>query len=574
MRKEIKYILRISLVAIVLLFSVATTKSYAQIQDLPFFNTMKELTESEVTKPTPTVGTNNAVFTSQGVQLTPNEFNKFGAIFFKNYKFESAKGLLITFEYMVYDGDKNGDGKPGGDGFSFFMFDADVDNPGIGAPGAGLGYAYNRTHANQTTHRAPGLNGGYLGVGFDSYGNFKVLRYQGESRANGMPYGWRDLPGSIVTDKDGNTKQLQDFKGNNDVTLRGAMHPTGFSTNGWGKLYSGYPVLATQRTTEDVGFKLNPTNGTWDMIKDRPGELFNLPVRGGKQFDKSTDQGYRKAVVELFPDNDQGFYVSVAIKNEAALDTIIYRYHYLKEFIYLENAKANQYQGGSSDSGANETSTPDWSTTNVNRVSLSAPAPATFKIGFSAATGDGNQPDGQRDIHLIKNLSVSLPRAAIAVDDYKDDVCKGAQIITFEPLLNDYGYKGTIELEQEACPECIDGATFRFIKPDGTAIALGAGETQIVYDDPDVGKWTYTYNELTNEGIVKLALKSTFEGPVRVKYDVKGGKHDPTSDYAQEEYRSVPATIGVNVTSTPCKPVVRKLISNKMVTSKAVVKTP
>lgn len=570
--KETKYLKHNRLKVIFLVFFIAATNVYiqGQVRSLPFFNTMKELTEEAVARPTPASGSNSAIFTDRGVQLTPNEFNKFGAIYFKNYKFESRRGLLITFEYMIYDGDTNGDGKPGGDGFSFFLFDSLVVNPGIGAPGAGLGYAYNRTHINQSTHRARGLDGGYLGVGFDSYGNFKVLRYQGESRANGMPYGWRNLPGSTVIDKNGVSKQLQDFSGNNDVTLRGAMHPTGFSTNGWGKLYSGYPVLATQRTTEDVGFRLKPTDGTWEMINDRPGELLNLPVRGGTEFEKSTDIGYRKAVVELFPDNDKGFYISVAIKNEISLDTIIYRYHYLKELQYLENARANQYQGGYGDNGDNENSSPDWSSS-MTPVTLSAPAPEYFKIGFSAGTGDEGQPDGQRDVHLIKNLTVSLPRAAVAVDDYKDETCKGAQIVLFKPLLNDYGYQGPFELEQTPCPDCIDAATFRFILSNGTILPLGVGESEVSYDDPDVGRWTYIYDEATNDATVRLELKSTFEGPATIQYDIKGGKQDPASEYALEEYRSMPATIGIDVTSEPCiepEPQKKKIVSNKMVTSK------
>lgn len=574
MGKRMKYIFRNSLLTLFLFFSVAITKSYSQaiLQSLPFFNTMKELTPEAVERPNPKYGSNSAIFTPRGVQLTPNEFNRFGAIYFKNYKFESANGLLITFEYMIYGGDKNGDGKPGGDGFSFFMFDSKVSNPGIGAAGAGLGYAYNRAHLSfENSYRAPGLDGAYLGVGFDSYGNFKVLRYQGESRANGMPYGkdWGILPGSTVIDKSGKERQLKEFNGRNDVTLRGAMHPSGFSPYGWNKLYAGYPVLATQRTTEDIGFRLNTAknDGTWEMITDRPGHLQKLPVRGGEEFEKSTDDGYRKAVVELIPDNDEGFYVSVGIINELALDTIIYRYHYLKEFNYLENARANRFVGGAGDNGDNKTSTPDYSSDQM-LFPLSVPAPETFMIGFSAATGDRNQPDGQRDIHLIKNLSVSLPRAAVAVDDYNDDTCKGAQTLTFEPLLNDFGYQGDLELEQVPCPECIDGATFRFLKPDGTPIALASGETQIVYDDPVVGRWIYNYNELTNEGIVKLHLKSTYEGLATIQYDIKGGRQDRNSDYAHEDYRSVPASIGVFVTDVPCKPKLQKTISNKMVTSR------
>jgi len=563
MKKRIKYQIFRSFVAVASLSFI--TIHNVSAQDLPFFDTMKELTDAAVERPKPYggTGTNSAAFTSKGAQLTYLDYSLFGAIYFKNYKFKSDRGLLITFEYMVYGGDAGS--KPGGDGLSFFMFDANIANPGIGAPGAGLGYAYNRSHANQTSKRSLGLRGAYLGVGFDSYGNFKELRYQGEQRVNGMPYAYTATGSDLG---DGTT--LADYKGINDVTLRGAMHPVGFpQINGWGLGYAGYPVLATQRTTEDIGFKLNPTTARWEKITDRPGPLLNLPVRGGTEFEKSTDEGYRKAAVELFPDGNQGFYVSVAIKNEISLDTIIYRYHYPKELRYMENARAVSYQGGAHDNGANESSGPDWTDTNTPNftTTLNAPAPEYFRIGFSAATGDREQPGAQRDIHIIKNLSVSLPRAAVAVDDYKDDICKGTKAITFEPLLNDYGYDGPIEVEQARCYECIDGATFRFIRPDGIAIPLPGGMNTISYVDAIVGEWTYTYDPLTNEGIVTLKPKTSYIGPANVQYDIKGGKNQ-TDPYAGEEYRSNIATIGVNITSTPCVERKPKIISNKMVTSR------
>lgn len=556
------HVFRRYLPAAILLLAGNITDISAQVSELPFFDTLKELTEDAVTRPTPVSGTNNASFQPYGLQLTENDYNKFGAAYFKNYKFSSEKGLLISFEYMVYGGDA-GSGQTGGDGLSFFLFDAAVSNPGIGAQGAGLGYAYNRTHNNQTTYRAVGLNGAYLGVGFDSYGNFKKLRYQGDSRVSGIPFDFDYVTGGKIT-VGGVEKALKEFDGSNEVTLRGAMHPDGFSTTvGMGKGYAGYPVLVTQRTSENVGFRLKSTgNYTWEKYDQlRNTNYFN--IRGGEEFEKSTDDGYRKALVELFPNGDQGFFVSVMVQHENSMDTIVYKYEYTKSFSYRENARGASYMGGYGDNN-NQDAIPNSSSDLV--ATLNVPAPSEFMIGFSAATGNSSMTNPQKDYHIIKNLTVRLPRAAVAVDDYKNDTCMGAKEIIFKPLVNDYAYDGPINVDQEPCPECIDASTFRFLDEDGNPYS-----DYFVAEQSGVGKWTYTYNSSTNEGTVKFEPLSTFTGLAAIQYNIKGGKVEP-DPYADEAYRSSPATIGVNITTDVCTPVPTgklRMISNKMVRSKA-----
>ncbi len=75
--------------------------------------------------------------------------------------FTSSKGVNVTFDFFSYGGN-------GADGISFFLIDGSVLGKDVvpGGSGAGLGYAAN------SVSQTPGLTSGYLGVGFDEFGNF------------------------------------------------------------------------------------------------------------------------------------------------------------------------------------------------------------------------------------------------------------------------------------------------------------------------------------------------------------------------------------------------------------------
>lgn len=79
-----------------------------------------------------------------------------------NRPISSTDGLTITFELYAYGGTTN---PQRADGVSFFLLDGSVSPDNAGAFGGSLGYA-------QKTGIAPGITGGYLGIGFDEFGNF------------------------------------------------------------------------------------------------------------------------------------------------------------------------------------------------------------------------------------------------------------------------------------------------------------------------------------------------------------------------------------------------------------------
>ncbi len=74
--------------------------------------------------------------------------------------FDSTKGVNVTFDFFSYGGS-------GADGLSFFLIDGSVLGKDVvpGGSGAGLGYA-------AVSETAGGLTSGYLGIGFDEFGNF------------------------------------------------------------------------------------------------------------------------------------------------------------------------------------------------------------------------------------------------------------------------------------------------------------------------------------------------------------------------------------------------------------------
>ncbi len=93
--------------------------------------------------------------------------------------FPTGQGVSITFKTVTYLGNSGGGGADGADGISFFLMDASKlvtstitgqsagDGNGLGAWGGSLGYSCSNSNTPYN-----GLNGGYLGLGIDEYGNF------------------------------------------------------------------------------------------------------------------------------------------------------------------------------------------------------------------------------------------------------------------------------------------------------------------------------------------------------------------------------------------------------------------
>ncbi len=90
------------------------------------------------------------------LRLTPAASN-LGAFVLYNSPISSTDGVKVTFEFFQYNGSGSVWGGPG-DGISFFLVNGTSSPTSPGGLGSGLGYT--------------NLTGGYIGVGFDSFGSF------------------------------------------------------------------------------------------------------------------------------------------------------------------------------------------------------------------------------------------------------------------------------------------------------------------------------------------------------------------------------------------------------------------
>lgn len=489
---------------------------------------------------------NSAEFKSEGLRLTPNQQSRFGAVFIGDRQFSSQNGITVEFEYMIYGG-------TGGDGLSMFLFDANIQNPTIGAHGAGIGYSYsNVIHQYYVSqgYQYTGLTGAYIGIALDVYGNFKTMRYYRNQMIGGIYYFHPDRfplddqkevqydTGNQVTIRGARGADLTNRIYFNYLAVSGSTDPGLAASSGdtyVGKPgFTGYPVLITRSTNAKHGFILNDE-----------GKHSELPDYAGNQFTISGyNNEYRKAIIELFPvpdsEPDGGFYVTVKIQHGDMIDTIIEDYHYKESFKYRENAMVPfRY---SSD-------TPRSPTDYV--YDLNANVPDRLRIGFAASTGEST------NNHVIKNIKITLPRAAEAYND-EGSTFEG-MISTINPFVNDVAYEGIIRKNQIGSPDNIDEREFRFVENNGTIHKLAAGESIMECQIANEGTWKY---DSTNKTVTFTPL-SGFLGDASILYDIKG-KPDPQAPYSDEAYRSLHATIKVKVEVNPNPP--RNIISNKMIT--------
>lgn len=129
-----------------------------------------------------------------------------------NSSFQSTLGILIDFEYKTWR-DVSGEG--GGDGFSVYLFDSSVSFS-LGGYGGSLGYAPDGTVT-------PGLAGGYLGIGFDEFGNFSNPT-QGRVGGPGLRANSIALRGPTTSSTSTTNKYLT------GVTLNASTNPIGYGS--------------------------------------------------------------------------------------------------------------------------------------------------------------------------------------------------------------------------------------------------------------------------------------------------------------------------------------------------------
>ena len=103
------------------------------------------------------------------LRITPAVANSRGFSYI-DQAFSSTLGVIAEFEFKAWRTTQNNT-YTGGDGFSVFLFDGSINSSDfrLGGYGSSLGYARNTATTPSVNN---GLKGGYIGIGFDSYGNY------------------------------------------------------------------------------------------------------------------------------------------------------------------------------------------------------------------------------------------------------------------------------------------------------------------------------------------------------------------------------------------------------------------
>lgn len=122
------------------------------------------------------------------LRLTEAKTNQKGYMYVMD-SFPTTMGFIADFEYKAWRNVADNT-YFGADGFTFFMFDGAITDANfkLGGYGGSLGYATFSNPANTN-----GLSGGYIGIGFDAFGNY-IRAVENRNGLTGSDY----LPNSVV----------------------------------------------------------------------------------------------------------------------------------------------------------------------------------------------------------------------------------------------------------------------------------------------------------------------------------------------------------------------------------------
>lgn len=185
----------------------------------------------------------NARLSGGALRLTEAVLDQKGYVYI-DIPFTSSFGVKASFEYFSYGGD-------GADGLTVFLFDGASNVFSPGGFGGSLGYA--------PRLGGSGLTRAYMGIGFDSFGNF------------------------------GNTSEAKrgSFPGQSSV-----LHPNSIVVRGPGDGSNGYEFIAGVKTNE---------GGDFGLPADQRFPISSGGVGTGRVTDPNMP-GYRKVLVKLKPD--------------------------------------------------------------------------------------------------------------------------------------------------------------------------------------------------------------------------------------------------------------------------------
>ena len=376
--------------------------------------------------------TGQSRYTSEGIVLTIKRATT-SAFAIKDLNLDLRKGAKFEFEYAMASvnwNDAQG-AQYGGGGMTFFIYDA-KESLSMGYLGSALGYSFNGSTASGSTAIKTGLNGAYLGIGFDLDGNNKERRGfemgSYETREGLTAQRYVDAGFDINDVKYDYGRNVFGSYYKNHITLRGA---------GQGNSYKGNPLLLTkyfggQNAANEVAMAtLDYNTGDYNFSGSYEGDDFNIADGG---FDYSPK--FQKIEVEVRPDGEDGVYVTIKGNGNVLIDNFYYK-HSFKTYGdgKVVNNEYEDYQ-----------------------YNYNSSIPDRVNIGFAATTMNNHT---QKTI--IRNVKVSPidegEDEGIELEDEYEEICISENIdstgaVAFIDILKDTDYN-------------VDWNSFKFVDKDG-----------------------------------------------------------------------------------------------------------
>ncbi|MFG0590464.1 hypothetical protein ACF8C4_04845 [Myroides odoratimimus] len=192
------------------------------------------VTGGSPTKAYLTAGGTNGDSEGEGwIRLNNDGTNQKG-FFFVDQSFPSDKGVFVDFEYKTWRTKEFGNSSyTDGDGIGVFLFNGNVIKKdfALGGYGGSLGYA--------PMNSTPGLNGGYIGLGIDEFGNYSS-NADGKDGQDGSGRAFKHrlaLRGKTVKDAASNKSNL-------------LLYSEALSTNKHGADKVGYTKVIAKRPSD------------------------------------------------------------------------------------------------------------------------------------------------------------------------------------------------------------------------------------------------------------------------------------------------------------------------------------
>lgn len=454
--------------------------------------------------------TGNKRYSKGGLLLTDNTKNVLSGFSLSDVVLSPAYAFTVEFEYAMYDGVTNKGGY--GEGMSFFLYDGN-ERFTLGEGGSALGYSYRNDpstpnyNVNKATY--PGLKGGFIGIGLDVSGRFKLALKEPKNQVEGSYFGAEEFHG----------------EGANHITLRGPVNKVSGQ---------GYPVLYTGQTSDktDGNPRSKMYGARWSTYESEP--TWGFVDKLLKPFDIRTNKDgkgivrYNKVRIECIPMNDDlsvGKYiyaVNVYVTSNGIENQVVENY-FLTDIMYIPSF-----------------SDPE------ELYKSSVLLPKTLRMGFAGATSEATQ------YQIVKNVKVSLPYAQETGDDVLELCQKGEsqkdRMIEYDIFRNDSFYAGPIQYTRLAIidytmvpprkgntKDQIDYSSFRFEDSNGKVLASGINAK---YIQPNVGVWEY--NSIKNTVTLRLTEDSYEDGKEYILYYSVKGSNAKGGPFNDENYRSRP----------------------------------